>query len=199
MFEFIDIIDGKTGFLRRTATPPVSQTGDDWYLQRHNFMKWPMKVVPDAPWRPGELINCTSSGNRASFALLGWSAAEAWGSWSDGSEATVSFRWPVGLQPRTSISVEFFYGARADIVLSLNNRVIGFLPGFPEEGMRQHVVSFDVTEDDVARTNILVFKPTATWAIEAFPNKRQYGIALNRLRYHLCLECFPGVTQSSRA
>ncbi len=47
MFQLVDIVDGKTGFLRRTAAAAVSPTGDDWYLQRHNFMKWPMKVMPD--------------------------------------------------------------------------------------------------------------------------------------------------------
>jgi translation elongation factor EF-G len=67
----------------------------------------------------------------------------------------------------------------------LNDREIGSLPGFPEQGMKRRLVSFEVTEDDVARTNILRFKPAATWGIEAFPSKRQFGIAMNHLIYRL--------------
>ena len=183
MFELVDIVDGKTGFLRRTAVPAVSPTGDDWYLQRHNFMKWPMKVVPDTVWQPGGAIDFTARGNRAEFALLGWSQTEEWGTWSDGSEATLSFRWPDTFKPPVFVDVQFLYAARADIILLLNGRIAGMLPGYPEHEMRQQTVQFQIIEEDVARTNVLMFKPTSTWEIDAFPNKRQFGIALNQIRY----------------
>jgi hypothetical protein len=183
MFELVDIVDGKTGFLRRTAAPAVSPIGDDWYLQRHNFMRWPMKVVPDTLWQPGEAIDFTTRGNHAAFFLLGWSQVEDWGTWSDGSEATVSFRWPETLKPPIYVDVEFFYGSRADIVLLLNGRFVGVLPGFSEQEMRRHTVSLQLVEEDTARTSLLMFKPTATWEIDAFPNNRQFGIALNQIRY----------------
>jgi len=156
MYELVDIVDGKTGFLRRTAAAAISATGDDWYLQRHNFMKWPMKVMPDTVWQPGDAINFTTTGNRADFALLGWFQTEDWGAWSDGSEATVSFRWPKGLRAPVSVRVEFLYGARADIVLMLNGRVVGILPGFPDDEMRRHVVLLHLAEEDVAKTNMLI-------------------------------------------
>jgi hypothetical protein len=183
MYELVDIIDGKTGFLRRTAAPAVSPIGDDWYLQRHNFMRWPMKVVPDTVWQMGDAIDFTPGGNRAAFALLGWSQAEEWGAWSDGSEATISFRWPGTLKPPVFVNLEFLYGARADITLLINGRTAGVLPGFAEHDMRWHTVGIQLFEEDTARTSLLTFKPTATWEIDAFPNKRQLGIALNQIRY----------------
>lgn len=80
----------------------------------------------------------------------------------------------------------------------VRHHVFGLLPGFPEEGMKRQVVSFDVTEDDVARTNILVFKPAATWAVESFRNKRQYGIAINNLRYRLAPSALRGLSPHGR-
>ena len=185
MFEMVEIVDGKTGFLRRTTAPAVSPTGDDWYLQRHNFMRWPMKVMPDTVWQPGEAIDFAVRGNRADFALLGWSQAEDWGAWSDGSEATLSFRWPNATKPPVSVSVEFLYAARADIVVLLNGRMVGMLPGFPEHDMRRHTLTLQLIDEDITRINMLMFKPTHTWEVDAFPNKRQFGIALNRLKYRV--------------
>ena len=100
-----------------------------------------MKIMPDTVWRPGEIIDFTVCGNRAELALLGWSKAEKWGSWSDGLDATVSFRWPEALRSPVFVSVECFYAARADIILLLNDREIGVLPGFQEEEMRREAVA----------------------------------------------------------
>jgi FkbM family methyltransferase len=71
------------------------------------------KVVP--VWQPGDVIDFRTRGNRAAFAPLGWSQTEEWGTWSDGSEATLSFRWPDTLKPPVFVDVEFLYGARADM------------------------------------------------------------------------------------
>jgi hypothetical protein len=124
------------------------------------------------------VIDFTSRGDRSAFAPLGWSQAEEWGAWSDGSEATISFRWPDTLKPPVFVSAEFFYAARADIVLLINGRVAGVLPGFPEHDMRWHTVPLQLIEEDTPRTSVLTFKPTATWDVD----KRRLGIALNQIR-----------------
>jgi hypothetical protein len=80
------------------------------------------------------------------------------------------------LKPPVFVDAEFLYGARAD------RRVAGVPPGFQEHEMRRHTVPPQIIEEHVARTSVLTFKPTATWEIDAFPNKRQFGIALNQIR-----------------
>ena len=183
MFEFVYICQGKTGFLRRTAAPAISNTGDDWYNQRYSFRKWPMKVVPDAVWGPGQSIDFSDKGNRAEFELLGWAAAESWGSWSDGSEASIAFRWPALADPAGSVRLRVFYGARADIVLLLNGREVGVLPGFGEDGMQERTVTLSRQPEDNGQPAILVFRPTESWYIGEFPTIRRLGIAINSMRY----------------
>jgi hypothetical protein len=106
------------------------------------------KVVP--VWQPGDVIDFRARGNRVAFAPRGWSQTEEWGTWSDGSEATLSFRWPDTLKPPVFVDVDFLYGARADIDLLLNDRVAGVLPGFPEHEMRRHTVPIQIIEEDAA-------------------------------------------------
>jgi len=185
MFEFVDIVDGRTGFLRRTDALAVSPEGDDWYLQRHNFKGWPMAIMPDSTWLPEEAIDFRLKGNAQRFMLLGWARRQDWGCWSDGTEASLSFRWPEVLQADDSVSVESLYSARGDVIVLLNDRVIGSMPGFPVEEMRRHAIAFSLRSSDLGRTNILKFSPTSVFSVAMEVGDRKYGIALTHLRYRV--------------
>jgi hypothetical protein len=180
MFEMIHICESKTGFLRRTNAPAISTTGDDWYSQRHNFRGWPQKIIPNSIWHPYSPISFNTGGNRSQYELLGWSHEEDWGSWTDGSEASIGFQWPEDIK---NVQLEFLYAARSNVHVMLNGRQVGTLPGFPEEPMRQCHLKFETFESDKNEASVMIFKPESTFALGSWPRTRRLGLAIRSIAY----------------
>nr|WP_294523218.1 class I SAM-dependent methyltransferase [uncultured Rhodopila sp.] len=178
MFEFLGIVTGTTGFLRRSSWATVDPCGDHWFAQRHNLMHFPQNLLRTALLQRGATIDFTATGNRDDFVLFGWSSAEGFGSWTDGNSASLSF---LHSSESAGLGLKIVCAARCDVIVELNGVDVYTIRGYPEEAMREFCFDTGPGILHANQPNQLIFRPTQPFGHGEFPRNRRLGMAINRL------------------
>ena len=191
MYDLIDIVQGKLGFLRRTdhrAYDPLDTQGDIWYTQRYNLKGYAAapghnaySVTPSRQFNPGDIISFAVGGNARDYQYHGWSYPEEDGTWTDGSDASISFQ---SKSERGNNSLQFKYMSDNEIVVTLGGVEIGRLPATgnaPAWGS----VRLPSAHVSGAQASLLIFQPTGTRLVAGghFLTERELGAFFLEMKY----------------
>jgi hypothetical protein len=144
------------------------------------------------PYRPGETINFEKGGNSKAYVGSGWSSEDELGTWSDGSEAAVRFKFDRTYNTPMELVVQalpFVPGERPEqrVAVLANDQQIAnwtFRNGDSRTELRAEIPANVVRSDDLK----LVFRitdPVSPKSLGLSDDARNLGLMVQKLRITL--------------
>jgi hypothetical protein len=145
-----------------------------------------------ATYRPGETINFEKGGNSKAYVGSGWSSEDELGTWSDGSEAAVRFKFDRTYNTPMELVVQalpFVPGERPEqrVAVLANDQQIAnwtFRNGDSRTELRAEIPANVVRSDDLK----LVFRitdPVSPKSLGLSDDARNLGLMVQKLRITL--------------
>lgn len=179
MWEYVAIVGGSTGILRRTSAPIIFPTGDQWWDQPYNTGAFPSMLLHDRPsLTVDSQIEFANSGNSHLFTLFGWARSEEWGRWAISKESMLAFLWHGPID--SDLILALHAGDSSDVSVFLNDVLLGTIGARGSRDPTVHRLKIQAGLLRERDGNRLSFRPLSR-VMDTHQPPRAIGIALRRV------------------
>lgn len=146
-------------------------------------------ALPPSPYRVGDIIDFSNKGTSTRYCIAGWSGAEGWGRWTDGTKATLRL-WIVNGDYR-SLGLMLYSGGYVNgkhlseqVDIKVNGTIIDHMTFREVDGdAKPHRHLFAIPEDvlrsdHILRVTFIIHQPASPQQLNLGDDSRNLGVGV---------------------